>query len=81
MNITLPAPTNTRNPITLSCADAFTALSRHAAYSQATSDMASWMPKLHATSPAVEGRPALEIDAANVMAVLKDFDRRFGANK
>ena len=25
----------------------------------------------------VDGRPAMEIDAANVMAVLRDFDRRF----
>jgi hypothetical protein len=25
----------------------------------------------------VEGRPAMEVDAANVMAVLREFDRRF----
>ncbi|KAK5937256.1 hypothetical protein PMZ80_010556 [Knufia obscura] len=77
----LPAPTNTRNPVTLSCADAYTALSRHSAYEQASGDMASWMPKLHPSPVSAEGRPAMEIDAANVMAVLKDFDRRFGANK
>lgn len=77
----LPAPTNTRNPVTLSCADAYTALSRHAGYEQASGDMASWMPKLHANTSGMEGRPAMEIDAANVMAVLKDFDRRFGSNK
>jgi hypothetical protein len=39
------------------------------------------MPKLHASNVAtaenLEGRPAMEIDAANVMSVLKDFDRRF----
>ena len=77
----LPAPTNTRNPVTLSCADAYAALSRHSAYEQASGDMASWMPKLHPSPVSAEGRPAMEIDAANVMAVLKDFDRRFGANK
>lgn len=76
----LPQPTS-RNPLTLSCADAYTALSRHSAYEQASGDMASWMPKLHPNSTSVEGRPAMEIDAANVMAVLKDFDRRFGSNK
>lgn len=77
----LPAPTDTRNPVILSCADAYTALSRHSAYEQATGDMASWMPKLRPNTVSAEGRPAMEIDAANVMAVLKDFDRRFGANK
>lgn len=76
----LPVPVS-RNPVTLSCADAFTALSRHRAYEEASGDMASWMPKLHANPITTEGRPAMEIDAANVMAVLKDFDRRFGANK
>ncbi|KAJ9661558.1 hypothetical protein H2198_001938 [Neophaeococcomyces mojaviensis] len=80
MSMRLPAP-NTRNPVTLSCADAYTALSRHSGYEQASNDMASWMPKLHASPASTEGRPAMEIDAANVMAVLKDFDRRFGANK
>jgi hypothetical protein len=39
------------------------------------------MPKLHTGNVAgaekLEGRPAMEIDAANVMSVLKDFDRRF----
>lgn len=78
--IHLPVPVM-RSPITLTCADAFTALSRHRGYEEASGDMASWMPKLHANSTNTDGRPAMEIDAANVMAVLKDFDRRFGANK
>ncbi|RMZ92045.1 hypothetical protein DV736_g687, partial [Chaetothyriales sp. CBS 134916] len=75
--------------VTLTCADAYTTLSRHPAYERASSEIASWMPKLHASdvSPPsqsagtqVKARPAMEIDAANVMAVLKDFDRRFGRN-
>ncbi|OAL33164.1 hypothetical protein AYO20_07646 [Fonsecaea nubica] len=67
--------------VTLTCADAYTTLSRHPAYERAAGDIGEWMPKLHATepaNPAMAGRPALEIDAANVMAVLRDFDRRFG---
>ena len=79
--IRLPAPTTTRNSVTLSCADAYTALSRHSAYEQASGDMSSWMPILRASPASAEDRPAMEIDAANVMAVLKDFDRRFGANR
>ena len=70
--------------MTLTCADAYTTLSRHPAYEKASGEIATWMPKLHAsdTVPGVEqkGRPAMEIDAANVMAVLKDLDRRFGKN-
>lgn len=68
--------------VTLTCADAYTTLSRHPAYERASGDIANWLPKLHASdaNPATAGRPALEIDAANVMAVLKDFDRRFGQN-
>ncbi|OAP64748.1 hypothetical protein AYL99_00720 [Fonsecaea erecta] len=70
-----------RAGVTLTCADAYTTLSRHPAYERAAGDIAEWMPKLHAcepTNPGMAGRPALEIDAANVMAVLRDFDRRFG---
>lgn len=69
--------------LTLTCADAYTTLSRHPAYERASGDIAQWLPKLHATEAGtnMNGRPALEIDAANVMAVLKDFDRRFGQNR
>lgn len=69
--------------VTLTCADAYTTLSRHPAYERASGEIATWMPKLHASDAAktIEGRPALEIDAANVMAVLKDFDRRFGQSR
>ena len=67
--------------ISLTCADAYTTLSRHPGYERASGDIASWMPKLQATVTATAeklgGRPAMEIDAANVMSVLKDFDRRF----
>ncbi|KPI35381.1 AP-1-like transcription factor CAP1 [Cyphellophora attinorum] len=76
--------------VTLTCADAYTTLSRHPAYERASAEITSWMPKLHASDSPLPHpgkghavgarRPAMEIDAANVMAVLKDFDRRFGRN-
>jgi hypothetical protein len=81
MSLPLPQPMQ-KGPsgVTLTCADAYTTLSRHPAYERAAGDIGEWMPKLHASERGtnVEGRPALEIDAANVMAVLRDFDRRFG---
>ncbi|EXJ60757.1 hypothetical protein A1O7_04910 [Cladophialophora yegresii CBS 114405] len=81
--VTLPLPQSGHHApsgVTLTCADAYTTLSRHPAYERAAGEIGEWMPKLHASEPRtnVEGRPALEIDAANVMAVLRDFDRRFG---
>lgn len=89
---TTTSPTDTRadgdvprqNSVTLTCADAYTTLSRHPAYERASAEITSWMPKLHASDsilrrrPVEAHRPAMEIDAANVMAVLRDFDRRFG---
>ena len=67
--------------IRLTCADTYMTLSRHPAYARASGDIASWMPNLHAnaTPDNLAGRPAMEIDAANVMSVLKDFDRRFSS--
>lgn len=79
-NVNVQPPSQSQS-VLLSCADAYTALSRHTAYNQASSEMASWMPKLHAHSVGVEGRHPLEIDAANVMAVLREFDCRFGADR
>ncbi|XHF99127.1 hypothetical protein AWENTII_002636 [Aspergillus wentii] len=71
--------------LTLSCADAFTTLSRHPNFSRASDEISSWLPKLH-TLPnprdlAREERPAaraaMEVEAASVMGVLRYFDRRF----
>lgn len=65
---------------TLSCADAFSALSRHHAFPQASEQLGSWVPQLTSvtSTPTAEGRTAFEIEAANVMSVLKFFDNRFG---
>ncbi|KAI9885152.1 MAG: hypothetical protein M1823_003039 [Watsoniomyces obsoletus] len=65
--------------IYLSCADTYTTLSRHPRFQDAADEMESWLGKLKTTLPvAEEGRPAMEIEAASVMGVLKFFDRRFG---
>lgn len=65
---------------TLTCADAFTTLSRHHAYSQASSELGSWVPQLTAVPGSAKsaGMTAFEIEAASVMSVLKFFDNRFG---
>lgn len=64
-------------PITLSCADAYTTLSRHPGYGRAQGEMAGWMGRLLPVPAGGEVKTAMEIDAANVMIVLKEFDRRF----
>ncbi|KAI9373765.1 hypothetical protein BJX61DRAFT_501527 [Aspergillus egyptiacus] len=81
------APTNPESakspPLTLSCSDAFTTLSRHPNFSRASDELASWLPKLHPlpkpqeVSNAAASRAAMEVEAASVMGVLRYFDRRF----
>ena len=61
---------------TLNCADAFTVLSRHPGFDQATSELTSWIPHLSTVPSATT---AFDIEAASVMGVLKLFDRRFGS--
>lgn len=82
-----PKPANT-NALTLSCADAFTTLSRHPNFNQASDEISTWLPKLHTLPnprdlalPEGHGnRPAMEVEAASVMGVLRYFDRRFADN-
>lgn len=73
-----PVPASGPN---LTCADAFTTLSRHPAFSAATDEFNSWIPQLTAIPKAsnTPERTAFDIEAASVMAVLKVFDRRFGS--
>ncbi|PGH07340.1 hypothetical protein GX51_01884 [Blastomyces parvus] len=73
-----------QQPITLSCADTYTALSRHPNFSRAADNLNTWLPRLHTLpnprdlpQPNYGGRPAMEVEAASVMGVLKYFDRRF----
>ena len=63
--------------VTLTCADTFTALSRHPAFDRASEELGAWMPKL-TTVPGGVQRTAFEVEAASVMGVLRFFDRRFG---
>ncbi|KAI9788595.1 MAG: hypothetical protein M1835_002181 [Candelina submexicana] len=80
------APIQTSNPQPLnkpllSCADAYTTLSRHPRYSEASEEPGTWLGRLNTTPPRSgieEGRPSMEVEAASVMGVLKLFDRRFG---
>ncbi|KAK7432338.1 hypothetical protein QQZ08_000900 [Neonectria magnoliae] len=68
----------------LSCAEAYQTLSSHRNFSKAADDISSWLPKLKAT-PRAGARPQppgammpIEVEAASIMSVLKDFDVRFG---
>ncbi|KAE8145954.1 hypothetical protein BDV25DRAFT_163495 [Aspergillus avenaceus] len=71
--------------LTLSCADAFTTLSRHPKFSHASDEISTWLPKLHtlpnpkdvASPDRTSSRAAMEVEAASVMGVLRYFDRRF----
>ncbi|CAG7926564.1 unnamed protein product [Penicillium olsonii] len=79
-----PPPPKPASPseLTLSCADAFTTLSRHPNFSRASDEISAWLPKLH-TLPnprdlaPPDSRAAMEVEAASVMGVLRYFDRRF----
>ena len=81
---TVQAPTrNTSGALqgpTLSCADAYTTLSRHHAFSQASTELGTWMSHLTAVpgNANTAGKTAFEIEAASVMSVLRFFDTRFG---
>lgn len=95
-NHSKPAPSGISKPtlnsrqspsLTLSCADAFTTLSRHPKFSRASDELSSWLPKLHmlpnprdlelADKSNADARAAMEVEAASVMGVLRYFDRRF----
>ena len=62
---------------TINCADAFTVLSRHPGFDQATSELSTWIPHLSTVPSATT---AFDVEAASVMSVLKLFDRRFDTN-
>ncbi|KAG5950358.1 hypothetical protein E4U53_005221 [Claviceps sorghi] len=69
----------------LSCAEAYQTLSSHRNFSKAADDISSWLPKLKTTASGpvyrggpVAGRQAVEVEAASIMSVLKEFDVRFG---
>ncbi|CAL5871354.1 uncharacterized protein PFLUO_LOCUS5604 [Penicillium psychrofluorescens] len=79
------APKSASPSLTLTCADAFTTLSRHPNFSRASDDISTWLPKLNTlphprdlpVAPDGRDRAAMEVEAASVMGVLRYFDRRF----
>jgi hypothetical protein len=71
----------------LSCAEAYQTLSSHRNFDKASDDIGSWLPKLRASpmelgggkGAETSGKPLpIEVEAASIMSVLKDFDVRFG---
>ena len=74
----LPIPTPSQPPPSLSCAETYKTLSTHKNFDQASDELSTWLGRLHATPPSHQGRAPLEVEAASVMGVLKLFDRRFG---
>lgn len=76
--------------LSLSCADAYKTISSHRHFDEAADDIGSWLPKLK-TLPIPrpsgplggggrgrDGPAPIEVEAASIMSVLKDFDVRFG---
>jgi hypothetical protein len=71
-------PKQNQPPPSLNCADAYKTLSTHKNFDQASDELNTWLGRLNATPAHHNGRPAMEVEAASVMGVLKLFDRRFG---
>ncbi|GKT41296.1 BZIP transcription factor hapX [Colletotrichum spaethianum] len=69
--------------LSLSCAEAYQTLSSHRNFEKAADDIGSWLPKLRAAPKPGQTLPSpsrlpIEVEAASIMSVLKDFDIRFG---
>jgi hypothetical protein len=74
--------------VTLSCADTYNLLATHKNFDEAADQIGTWLPMLKAAKANVtaeqghvaepERRPAMEVEAASIMGVLKTFDVRFG---
>lgn len=66
--------------VSLSCADAYTTLSRHPMYERASEDPGSWMPNL-STVPTDTSMTAFEIEVASILQTLKYFDKKYAKDK
>ena len=87
---TTTAPTGPTFGLSLSCAEAYKTISSHRHFDEAADDIGSWLPKLKALpiprpgplggrgGRGGDGRAPIEVEAASIMSVLKDFDVRFG---
>ncbi|KKA27758.1 hypothetical protein TD95_001285 [Thielaviopsis punctulata] len=77
--------------LSLSCAETYKTLASHRNFDQAADEISTWLPKLRAAVRPTEGdvktggamqsekprRLPIEVEAASIMSVLKDFDVRF----
>ncbi|KAK4189119.1 hypothetical protein QBC35DRAFT_381028 [Podospora australis] len=78
--------------VSLSCAEAYKTLASHRHFNEAADDIGSWLPKLKVLPVPRPGTNAggqggrdrssgglapIEVEAASIMSVLKDFDVRF----
>ena len=72
--------TDRSGDVHLSCAEAYTTLSRHHAFPRASEQLGSWVSQLtpNPVSADTKDHTAFEIEAANVMSVLKFFDKKYG---
>ena len=86
-NATAPAKPNPASPgLSLSCAETYKTLASHRNFDEAADEIGTWLPKLKAV-PTPEGSAGhlapvrlapIEVEAASIMSVLKEFDVRFG---
>lgn len=73
-------PTGSTSNVSLSCADAYKTLSSHRNFEKAADDIGTWLPRLRAAPPpsSTPTRLPIEVEAASIMGVLREFDVRFG---
>ncbi|KAI1133959.1 hypothetical protein F5Y05DRAFT_406884 [Hypoxylon sp. FL0543] len=74
------ASTEQSASISLSCADAYKTLSSHRNFEKAADEINTWLPRLRVASPRANtsARLPIEVEAASIMGVLREFDVRFG---
>ncbi|KAI1206819.1 uncharacterized protein F4807DRAFT_216041 [Annulohypoxylon truncatum] len=73
-------PSGSSSGISVSCADAYKTLSSHRNFEKATEEIGTWLPRLRAAPPQpnAPARLPIEVEAASIMGVLREFDVRFG---
>ncbi|KAI0110592.1 hypothetical protein F4776DRAFT_395111 [Hypoxylon sp. NC0597] len=76
----LAVPTEPSPSVSLSCADAYKTLSSHRNFEKAADEIGTWLPRLRAAPQQANtsARLPIEVEAASIMGVLREFDVRFG---
>ncbi|KAI0835241.1 hypothetical protein F5Y06DRAFT_289337 [Hypoxylon sp. FL0890] len=74
------ASTEPSSSLSLSCADAYKTLSSHRNFEKAADEIGTWLPRLRAApqQASTSARLPIEVEAASIMGVLREFDVRFG---